>query len=210
MLAAAREIFDIITFYKPISSLAEEGKGIFESAAALFGVFALFTAVSLALRYAISPSNPAALFQAAVIPIASVFAFVLVQVPVASTAVFLVSRTFSSKTSLSEMVSLNYFLLACTSILMLVTIVPFAEFAGLVMLPFGLVIYTYFLEGLFEKLFGISSIQGLSLLVLYLLVTWVLLQSALYLSAIQTTPPALVGGFMGAVVSNGCQLKNTR
>ena len=181
-------MFDIITFYKPITMLAEEGKGIGESIAALFGVFAVFLAVSAAAKFLVLSQGIGQIISGTLIPVVAAFIFLLVQVPLVSAAIFLVSRPFSKKSSLQNFISLNFFLLACTSLMMLVILVPFAEFAGLVMLPFGFIIYLYFLEGLMEKQFGVVSIQALSLLVFYLLITFILAQVMLVFSGVLQVP----------------------
>ncbi len=188
MLRAFREMFDLMTFYKPVQILAEEGKSPRDSLAAIIGVYLFFAIAVFAINFALAGGSPLSAFRKYSAVVIFMFVFSLVQIPLVSGMVFWISRSFSKKGSLIGFISANFFLFASASMLILVYLIPFATFAGLVLAPLGIVLYLFFLEGLMEKTFGIKSILGLSLLIAYLVFSGVLIYAAFAAAAALQIP----------------------
>ncbi len=181
LIPILREMIDLITFYKPVPILVEEGKPLHESVLSLLGVFAFFALLSSLLGLAVYSGSPGEIIPKKIAPMAFALAFVLVQVPLSSAVVFALSRFVSKNGDFLKMVSLNFFMLSSTCLFMLIITVPFAEFAGLILFPFGLGIYLYFVLGIIEKLFRVSSLKSLALLVAYIIFS-IALMAGIYLA----------------------------
>ncbi|VVB99267.1 Uncharacterised protein [uncultured archaeon] len=167
-MAALREMLDVITFYKPIGVIAEEGISVGRSLAALAIVFAEFILLSASLGFFLSFLKVIEFSLGSLALPAEAFFCLAVSLPASSLVIFAFSRIFSREGSLRAVVASNYFILASCSLLMLVVTLPLFAFAGIITLPLGAALYLYFLEGLFEKAFSVGSAVSFILLMLYI------------------------------------------
>ena len=170
MLEFFREMFDVMTFYRPVRLVAEERRGIADSLSKLAVVFIVFSAASLVLTAAVSFPEILGPLQAKCFVLLSLFTLIIVHMPFAAGAVFLASRLFTRSGGFPQLLSVSYFLAASASIFILVYFIPFAEVAGLLFIVLGTALYLYFLNESFEQLFGVSHAKSLLLLIVYLLV----------------------------------------
>ena len=167
-----RELVDVMTFYKPIHILAEEGKPLMVSLLSLLLVFVFYGVVFVGLSALMSGAFSSEMLQSPEMKtLEKAFAFLILQVPIATTAAFILSRIFTRKGSLAGIISVNYFLCACAALFALVTIIPYAQFAGLLLFLLSGILYLYFLEESFEKLFEISSLKSVGLTIVYAIIT---------------------------------------
>ena len=170
MLASLREMFDVMTFYKPIDVVVEEVNPVPVSLRNMFIVFVSLSLVSVLLSVILNLSNPVPPALEKSTAMLFLFVFLLLQVPVSSAVVFLLSRPFSSSGNLGRFVSVNYFLLACASIFLFPVFVPFAEFAGMLLFALGAILSLYFLEETIERMFGFNSVWSFTFLAIYVMV----------------------------------------
>lgn len=167
LFGSIREMFDIMTLYKPLNVLIDEGKSVVGSVLRLFGVFLFFSLLAL-LPGLMNTDTAFQFFLNNILPIWIFFSFLVLQATFSSIAVYALSRFFSGKGTFTGFLGLNFFLLACSSVFTLVSVVPFAEFPGLILFFLGWALYLYFLGELIEIMFGLSFIKSLGLLVVYL------------------------------------------
>ncbi len=182
------EMFEVMTFYRPVRTLVEEDMKISASLGKLLGVFVLFAAV-ISVVAAVA-SYPAILvstgtFTAWLVAKLSffplLFACIFAYVLVGSAGAFLFSRLFSSKGSLERLLGVNYFLAAAASIFALLFFIPFSQFAGLLLLSLGAVLYLYFLNETFSAMFGLSHAKSILALLVYLIAPPLLLFGVVWL-----------------------------
>ncbi len=181
MLGIFSQMFEVLTFYKPIKALVEEKHRLFISIAAMAAIFIIFAAIIAAFsagadyvsaNFGGAPQGFAAAGGLAgkLAPLPFFFALFLLGGLAGSVAVFAISRLFSKSGTLESLLAVNYFLIAACSMFVLVSFVPFAQFAGMIFLFMGAVLYLYFLNEVFEAMFAVSSGKGMMLLALYLIV----------------------------------------
>lgn len=185
-------MFEFMTLYRPVNAVVAEERGIGYSIYGLLMVFLFYAIVITFFSVMVDNlsffSPPATGFTVSaatanrLLTLPLVFVFVLVQVPICSGAVFLVSRLFSKNGSFQKILALNYFIVSSTSLFTLLLLVPLAEFAGMVMLFLGVALSLYFLNEAFEKVFAVQSSVSVGLLILYLGLTVVLLLGFLSLT----------------------------
>lgn len=162
-----REMFDVMTFYKPVGIVVEEQRSLFMSVMLLVVVTVGYWLIASVLSAFASQSDIITQFITRSVAFFALFFIILFQVPLSSLAVFFVSRLFSSKGDLIKLMALNFFLVASAGLLMFVVMIPFAEFAGAVFLIIGGAIYLYFTNEVFEKMFGVPHFQSIILLIFY-------------------------------------------
>jgi hypothetical protein len=163
-----REMFDVMTFYKPIGIVVEENRNIFMSILLLTVVTLIYWIISSAFLAIAYSSNFLENFLAKSWIFIGIFVFLIVQIPLSSTAVFIISRIFSSTGELKKLIAINYFLAASAGLLSFVIMIPFAEFAGAVFLAISFALYLYFTNEVFQKFFNISNLQSIILLIFYI------------------------------------------
>ena len=156
-----RELFDVMTFYEPINNVIETDKPIQQSIISMFSFFLIFFLISVILE---TISN----FELNVLNIINkgtqfflILVLFLVHVPLATIVIFSISRLFSKKGTLKKLLSANYFFATAVSPFVLIFFVPFAEFAGQILLFVGLGIYFYFVNESIEKIFEFSPLKTL-------------------------------------------------
>lgn len=165
-LAFFREMFDLATFFKPVSMFVDEAPRLPYSLKCYFSAFILFGFFSGVLNYFISGGISGALLQLR--PLALSMLLFLIITPVSSAAVFAVSRLFSRKGSYVAFLSIVFFALASCCLLALTIFLPYAEFAGFVMVPLGSILFLYFLNESMGRIFGIGPVKSLFLVLVYL------------------------------------------
>ncbi len=191
MLRIFSEMFEVMTFYRPIKALAEEGRGFFSSALALAAVFAAFSVVIAAVTAAMAFFSSGQFGETQLTQLAGqltgksllmavLFALVFAEAIIGTLFVFAFSRLFSNKGSIEELLGINFFILASASGFALVYFVPFSQFAGIIFLFLGVVLYLYFLNEAFEAMLGVSHGKSMVLLLLYFIVPAVLLAAGLW------------------------------
>lgn len=163
-----REMFDLVTFLKPVHVLVEENRKIYAEIIRLIFVVFIYWAVSSILVFAFNYNTWYVTLAANSVVFAVYLFVVLVQIPVGSFVSYIISRFFSQKGDILNLITVNYFLAASASLLILVGFLPYAEFASLILTIMGFALYMYFLNEIFEKIFSISPMQSLILLVFYL------------------------------------------
>jgi len=167
-------MFDVMTLFKPIHIVAQEPRNVSTSFANLFLVFLVYFIGVIALTVAFNVdafvSAPLDLLTDILIIFPSIFFFIFVAIPISSISVFLLSRIFSKTGNMIQFLSVGYFLASASSLFALVIFVPFAEFAGLILLFLGIVLFLYFLNEVMETMFAVSPAQSLFLLLIYLAV----------------------------------------
>ena len=162
-------MFDIMTFFKPVRVLTEEKRPVSSSLASLFSVFAVFLVFSVLLSAALNFSNPVNAAIKKSIEVCSLFALMLLHVPISSFFVFIFGKLFSGKGDFGQILSVFYFLAASSSLFMFLYFVPFAEFAGIVLLALGLLLYFYFVNECIQAFFALSNTKTFFMLLFYIL-----------------------------------------
>jgi hypothetical protein len=167
ILGLFREMFDLMTFYSPVSAVVSDPKPVAVSLSALFWVYTIFVAISVfAEVISMFVFGNEFMIQNISVIVGS-FIFLLLWVPFSSGIVFVVSRLFSGKGSLEGFVSLNYFVAASSSLFMMFYFLPLSGFAGVFLFVLGAVFFLYFSDAVITKFFGVSSVGSIALLIIY-------------------------------------------
>ena len=163
-------MFDVMTLFKPAGIILQNPQKIEVSFIAVIVSYVLFLVISSALLLLKGLGTFVPSLIALAVRSGLILFVILIHVPLASGVVFLLSRIFSRKGQLTHFVSVNYFFAAASTIFVLVFFVPFAEFAGQILLALGVILYSYFVNEAIEKLFELSPAKAFLLLLVYLAV----------------------------------------
>ncbi|MEM4390993.1 MAG: hypothetical protein QXX06_03975 [Candidatus Diapherotrites archaeon] len=164
-----QDLFDVITFYKPVRLIAKEKHTVFDGVAKIFKILLFYWIFSSSLVIIASRSLSQDIFFNSGITFFGVFMFFLLQAFVGCFFAFIVSRLFSKNGDFVSLLGLNYYLLSAVSLVFLVSSVPFADFAGLIFFLLGLGLYLFLLNELFANFFVISHFKSLIISVFYVL-----------------------------------------
>lgn len=175
-----QEMFDIITFYKPIRLISKEKHSTFIEILRLVKVFLFYWLFSSALIVLVSRSISQDIFFKSGLVFLGVFLFFILQAIIGCVVAFLVSRLFSSNGSFFSLLGLNYYVLSAVSLIFLVSSVPMAEFAGLIFFLLGIGLYLFFLNELFSNFFSVSHFKSFIISVFYVLSVLLFLMLSLF------------------------------
>ncbi len=179
-----QDLFDVITFYKPIKVVSKENHFVFHEILKLFKIFVFYWLFSLGIIILVSRALDINTFSNTSVIFLDVFLFFFAQALVSSFFAFLISRIFSKTGSFLGLLGLNYYLLSAISILFLVSSVPLAEFSGLIFFMLGSGLYLFFLNELFSAFFQVSGIKSLVITIFYVFGVLLLVLLLVYLQGI--------------------------
>lgn len=166
-----REMFDVMTFYKPIKLVVQEQKSILYSLIIIFIFFFFFSALSIALKAILTFTVDVPSLVDVVSRMLFLLLFLVVHVIFSSLAVFSLSRIIARRGSFTKLLSTNFFLVASATPFLLVIFIPFADFAGLLLFFLGTMIYLIFIYEAIANIFTITTLKTFLLLFLYVLVS---------------------------------------
>jgi len=163
-------MFDVMTFYKPVATVFHEQKKIQLSLFSMLAFFLIFFVIASFLTalkdFSAFPGSLIELFLRLLV----IFFILLVHVPFSSGLTFLISRLYTKKEKIGKFIETNYFLVAAASPFILIFFMPFAEFAGQILMALGVILYLYFAGESIEMHFGLSPMKSFLLSLLYIIV----------------------------------------
>ncbi|PIN85444.1 MAG: hypothetical protein COV47_02115 [Candidatus Diapherotrites archaeon CG11_big_fil_rev_8_21_14_0_20_37_9] len=169
-----RELFDVLTFYKPIMTIVQEEKPILNSIITFFLVFFTFFVPIILLVLAFNFSSLNIVLDKG-LGMLLLFLHFFINVPLSSVVVFFISRVFTKEGNLVIFMGTNFFVMAGIIPFFLMVNVPLAEFAGLIFMALGIFLYFYFIFAILESMFKLSPLKTFFLWLIYFAMTPILL-----------------------------------